>query len=489
EPSTSIGSTNDIEIENIDFVIPIQFTSTPVQVVPIVGCNQTFNLNDIESYTLPSVEENSNTEVLTDHLSGRRIVYVDYIFKQIQNSSHVGGLDCSFLNMSFVSEKRYGFFSKFKFQCKMCNIVTATIIGYKTKKVLFVGIRNRFCIICSRAETKNEIPGIHTCFLNWKKAATGIEADGIAEGFLKSVELHKLKFNKLISDGDSSVTKRLKEILPYGPGYIVQKIECRNHMLRNYIQKLTFIAKKTNYPIKLRQFILKNILKFRTAIVTAIRHRKNENFFARPKALNCNLSADLFNSPYHIFGEHSKCDDYFCKKRLLEEENWVQRAEICGMMVEIKNIVNRLVINSASLILDVDNNICEQFNSIINKYIGGKRINLSQRNSYNTRVEAAVVSFNSKEYLRAIHKNVMKKSPGKFKTYNARSRELFPSKNKKINKKCSGPDENYGLADELVDDLTPTEFKIRKDNFLNELKTINREKLENETKDQSKSQL
>jgi len=84
------------------------------------------------------------------------------------------------------------------------------------------------------------------------------------------------------------------------------------------------------------------------------------------------------------------------------------------MMVEIKNIVNRLVINSESLILDVDNNICEQFNSIINKYIGGKRINLSQRNSYNTRVEAAVVSFNSKEYLRAINKNVMKKSPGTY---------------------------------------------------------------------------
>lgn len=61
--------------------------------------------------------------VLTDHLSGRRIVDVDYIFKQIQNSSHGGGLDCSFLNMSFVSEKRYGFFSKFNFQCKVCNIV------------------------------------------------------------------------------------------------------------------------------------------------------------------------------------------------------------------------------------------------------------------------------------------------------------------------------------------------------------------------------
>ncbi|XP_022173422.1 uncharacterized protein LOC111035906 [Myzus persicae] len=352
EPSTSIGSTNDIEIENIDFVTPIQFTLSPVQNVPIVECNQSFNLNDIESYTLPSVdEENSNTDVITDHLSGRRIVDVDYIFKQIQNSSHGGGLDCSFLNMSFVSEKRYGFFSKFKFQCKMCNIIT---------------------VISSEPSDKSYLP-----------------------------------INKA----------------------------------------LTFIAKKTNYPINLRQFILKNILRFRTAIVTAIRHRKNENvpttqFFARPKALKCNLSADLFNSPYHIFGEHSKCDDYFCKKRLLEEENWVQRAEICEMMVEIKNIVNRLVINSASLILDLG-----KFSKLFLKDVARKRRN------------------------------------------NARSRELFPSKNKKNNKKCSGPDENYGLADELVDDLTPAEFKIRKDNFLNELKTINREKLENETKDQSKSQL
>lgn len=126
------------------------------------------------------------------------------------------------------------------------------------------------------------------------------------------------------------------------------------------------------------------------------------------------LSADLFNSPYHIFGEYSKCDDNFCKKRLLGEENWVQQAEICGMKVEIKNIVNRLVIYSASLILDVDNNICDQFNSIINKYIGGKRINLLQRNSYNTRIETAVVSFNSKEYQRAIHKNAMKKSQGTY---------------------------------------------------------------------------
>lgn len=47
-----------------------------------------------------------------------------------------------------------------------------------------------------------------------------------------------------LGDGDSSVTKRLKEILPYGPHFLVEKIECRNHMLRNYMQKLSAIAKK-----------------------------------------------------------------------------------------------------------------------------------------------------------------------------------------------------------------------------------------------------
>jgi len=81
----------------------------------------------------------------------------------------------------------------------------------------------------------------------------------------------------VIGDGDSSVTKRLKDILPYGPHFLVEKIECRNHMLRNYMQKLTAIAKKSIFPINLRNFILLHIMRFRTGIVRAIRYRKKEN--------------------------------------------------------------------------------------------------------------------------------------------------------------------------------------------------------------------
>lgn len=52
--------------------------------------------------------------------------------------------------------------------------------------------------MCERSKTLNQKPKEHECFMNWKKSSTCMEADGIAEGFLKSIELHGLKFNRLI---------------------------------------------------------------------------------------------------------------------------------------------------------------------------------------------------------------------------------------------------------------------------------------------------
>lgn len=87
--------------------------------------------------------------------------------------------------------------------------------------------------------------------------------------------------------------------------------------------------------------------------------------------------------------------------------------EKCGLMNEIISALRRVVDNAKSLLYDVDNNYCEQFNSIINKHIGGKRINFSQRQSYNIRIQAAVVSFNSEgSFIHAMHKKITDKSPG-----------------------------------------------------------------------------
>jgi len=74
-------------------------------------------------------------------------------------------------------------------------------MGYNTKQVTtkkFVGIRNRYCCVCELANNKNIKVPIHKCFLNWNKASTAMEADGIMEGFLNSMSMHGLKYNKLI---------------------------------------------------------------------------------------------------------------------------------------------------------------------------------------------------------------------------------------------------------------------------------------------------
>lgn len=46
-----------------------------------------------------------------------------YVFSQIKNSVHRGSFGCTFLNMTFISEKKHGFRSSFKFKCDVCNIV------------------------------------------------------------------------------------------------------------------------------------------------------------------------------------------------------------------------------------------------------------------------------------------------------------------------------------------------------------------------------
>lgn len=60
--------------------------------------------------------------------------------------------------------------------------------------------------------------------------------------------------------------------MPYGPNFHIRKIECRNHLLRNYASKLTVLAKNTKYPLRIRKFILSNILQFRGDVSKAVKH-------------------------------------------------------------------------------------------------------------------------------------------------------------------------------------------------------------------------
>jgi hypothetical protein len=47
-----------------------------------------------------------------------------YVFDQIRKEKHGLGLGCSFLDMDFQGETRNGFLCKWKFKCKMCNVIS-----------------------------------------------------------------------------------------------------------------------------------------------------------------------------------------------------------------------------------------------------------------------------------------------------------------------------------------------------------------------------
>jgi hypothetical protein len=69
-----------------------------------------------------------------------------------------------------------------------------------------------------------------------------------------------------------------------------------------------------------------------------------------------------------------------------------------GIFHELSSYLINLSIGAKSLIRDLDSNPAEQLNSLVAKYVGGKRINYSLGDSYAMRcsMAVAVVQYNNK---------------------------------------------------------------------------------------------
>lgn len=74
--------------------------------------------------------------------------------------------------------------------------------------------------------------------------------------------------------------------MPYGPDYVIDKIECRNNLLRTYNTKLFRIIKNTSYPIVITRHMKMNQSQFNYAISQVINyHRKLPNQTMEQKIL------------------------------------------------------------------------------------------------------------------------------------------------------------------------------------------------------------
>ena len=307
----------------------------------------------------------------------------------------------------------------------------AVIFGAHTKKLLFLGVRNKFCSICAVAENKSMQPSEHKCFRNWTGSSSSMESDIIAEGFRLSEVQHGLRYMRVTADGDSSVMCTIIQSVPYGP--FIQKVECANHACKCYRSRLEALAH--DHPeFRGKGGLTKRIIQ-RLAVGAriAIRmHSKTGNVQQ--------LRQDLRNGPAHVFGDHSKCNREFCKHHLdscspnatsdpaddvfMTEESSIPSSfseqvdaiisqEVSeeptasdeldaqtggtgvldslpeGLFAKVLACGDRLVMLAPQLITNQTSNLAECFMSIRCVFDGGKQYNRIQKGSFEHRCHAA----------------------------------------------------------------------------------------------------
>lgn len=117
----------------------------------------------------------------------------------------------------------------------------AVVIGNATKKLLYLGVRNKYCCICAVVANKGVPPKEHKCFRNWNGSSRAMETDMIVESFKAAESMHGLRYMYMTGDGDSSVLANVQASVP-GWGSKVTKVECANHAVKCYRSRLEKIV-------------------------------------------------------------------------------------------------------------------------------------------------------------------------------------------------------------------------------------------------------
>ena len=185
------------------------------------------------------------------------------------------------------------------------NSGVGIIIGKATGKLLYLGVRNKYCSACARNIPRDQ----HKCFKNWTRSSSEMETDIILEGFLEAERVHGVRYMKFVGDGDSSVYPTLLQNVP-GWGHAIKKLECANHACKCYRGALERLI-QDNPSYKGSGGLTKMMrAKLVSAARSAIRMRSKEKDMK--KAITA-LKRDLKNGPQHCFGYHQNCSPDFCK--------------------------------------------------------------------------------------------------------------------------------------------------------------------------------
>lgn len=132
------------------------------------------------------------------------------------------------------------------------NLFRRQLLGTEQKKFSLWEFVTNFVLYVKNLNPLNK----KSPFINISR--TRMELDIIVEGFRQSMSMHNVIFNKLIGNGDSSVMKKLSLVKPYGPGMFIKKIECVNHILRNYCNRIVDMSTRRKRTSGMVRKILKD---------------------------------------------------------------------------------------------------------------------------------------------------------------------------------------------------------------------------------------
>lgn len=128
-----------------------------------------------------------------------------------------------------------------------------TLIAYHTGKVIDVDVKSTYCQSCvywsNKSKTSDEYLAWQeehdeeTCANTHQGSAGSMEVQSIKSMFLRSEELHGVKYTNYIGDGDSKTFTALLDADPYDGNPVVIKSECVGHVQKRMGTRLRNIKK------------------------------------------------------------------------------------------------------------------------------------------------------------------------------------------------------------------------------------------------------
>ncbi|KAK5639970.1 hypothetical protein RI129_010781 [Pyrocoelia pectoralis] len=313
----------------------------------------------------------------------------------------------------------------------------ACIIGQKTRKLLYVGVKNKFCYMCATSTRE------HVCYKNFHGSSSSMEQAIIVDGFNLSEQDYGLHYKFVVGDGDSSVYTRIIERVSYGRSVI--KLECANHATRAVTSNLYKLIKNTTFDVAARNSV-------------------------------SNLQRDIKNAPLHAFGNHSNCSKEVCKSITTSSENHVPLLQSSGIWTELTRITGYIEKKAERLVGNYTTNFAEGFMAKVAKFTGGKRTNLIQRNIYRTRCFGAALSYN---HSGNIHTSLLKSDVDEIylNRYCMKKRKAVQQRrkcSKKVKKSSNINDDSADYGDAAAQpDISEEEFQQAKIRIIEELQKTN----------------